>query len=430
MNDPGTMSQTSKQEYLERMKWRYQRRGREGRSRLLDELEEVCGYERKYAIKLMNGSLPSPRGRRGRGAVYGAAELAVIKPIWLAAHQPCGKLLQPLLPLWLPHWEAEHGPLDPAVKARLGRISASTLDRLLAPAKATEQRRRQSGTRPGTLLKTQIPIRTDHAEIEGPGYLEADTVAHCGGSLSGDFVWTLDLTDVHTQWTECRAVWNKGQHGIVAQIRDLEQQLPFLLLGFDSDNGSEFLNWHLVTYLRERGEQSAVAFTRSRPYRKNDQARVEQKNWTHARSWVGYDRLDQPECVAALNAAYRAWCALKNYFVPVMKLREKVREGGRYRKRYDRPRTPAQRVLEWAELAPEARAALEARQAQLNPFALRREAERHLREAFRRGSAPAARAAVSGVGDSAAAGAADAAPAFAPSPTPGGTTGSISSLKG
>jgi len=221
------MSQTSKHEYLERMKWRYQQRGREGRSRLLDEREEICGYDRKYAIKLMNGSLPPPRGRRGRGPVYGAAELAVIKPIWLAAHQPCGKLLQPMLPLWLPHWEADHGPLEPGLKARLERISASTLDRLLAPSKAAEQRRRQSGTRPGTWLKTQIPIRTDHAEIDRPGYLEADPVAPCGGSLSGDFVGTLDLTEVPTQWTECRAVWNNGQHGMVAPIRNIDQPLPF-----------------------------------------------------------------------------------------------------------------------------------------------------------------------------------------------------------
>jgi hypothetical protein len=429
MNDEATMSQTSKHEYLERMKWRYQQRGREGRSRLLDELEEICGYDRKYAIKLMNGSLPPPRGRRGRGPVYGAAELAVIKPIWRAAHQPCGKLLQPMLPLWLPHWEADHGPLEPGLKARLERISASTLDRLLAPSKAAEQRRRQSGTRPGTWLKTQIPIRTDHAEVDRPGYLEADTVAHCGSSLSGDFVGTLDLTDVHTQWTECRAVWNKGRHGIVAQIRNIEQQLPFPLRGFDSDNGSEFLNWHLVSYLQERGEQPAVAFTRSRPYHKNDNARVEQKNWTHARSWVGYERLDQPECVAALNAAYLAWCALKNYFVPVMKLESKRREGGRYRKRYDRPRTPVQRVLEGEGLAPEARAALEARQTQLNPFALRRQAERHLRRAFRWGHAAAAETkAEPGMGDSTTAGFAKAEPASVPSPIPEEAEGLIAPI--
>lgn len=376
------MSQSSKREYLEKMKWRYQRRGREGRGVLLDELCEVCGYSRKHAIKLMNGSLPKATGGRGRRATYGAVELAVIKPIWLAANQPCGKLLAPLLPLWLDHWEAEHEPIEPATRARLEKISASTLDRLLKPVRATERRRRNSGTRPGTLIKTEIPIRTDNDDIDRPGYLEADTVAHCGGRLEGDFVWTVDMTDVHSQWTECRAVWNKGQHGVVGQVAEIESVLPFELLGFDSDNGSEFLNWHLVRYLQDRGERPKVAFTRSRPYRKNDNARVEQKNWTHARQLVGYDRLGNPECVAELNEAYRAWCALKNYFTPVMKLVEKTRVGGRYRKRYDAPRTPAQRLLEWEGLPSEGREQIETALAQLNPFELHRKVERHLGRVF------------------------------------------------
>lgn len=206
MAKPSEMSQNSKREYLEKMKWRYERRGREGRSVLLDELCEVCGYSRKHAIKLMNGSLAKNSKPRGRRAVYGAAELAVIKPIWLAANQPCGKLLAPLLPIRLGHWEAENGPIEPETRARLERISASTLDRILKPVRATERRRRNSGTKPGTLIKTGIPIRTDNDDIDRPGYLEADTVAHCGGRLEGDFVWTVDMTDVHSQWTECRAV--------------------------------------------------------------------------------------------------------------------------------------------------------------------------------------------------------------------------------
>lgn len=385
MDPPSEMSQNSKNEYVEKMRWRYRNRGREGKSKLLDELVEVCGLSRKHAIKVMNRPLGSTANRtetRGRKAVYGEAERKVLKTIWLAANQPCGKLLEPMVGLWLPHYERENGRLSNALRKRLKTVSARSIDRLLAPAKAAEKRRRNSGTKPGTLIKSQIPIRTDNDDIDRPGYVEADTVAHCGGRLEGDFVWTLDLTDVHTQWTECRAVWNKGQHGVVTAIAGIEADLPFALLGFDSDNGSEFLNWHLVAYLQKRGERSPVAFTRSRPYRKNDNARVEQKNWTHARQLLGYDRLSNPECLDALNEAYRAWCTLKNFFVPVMKLTEKTRVGGKYRKRYDEAKTPADRVLEWEGTSREKAAWIRRRKRELNPFELQRQVESSLKEVF------------------------------------------------
>jgi hypothetical protein len=195
-------------------------------------------------------------------------------------------------------------------------------------------------------------------------------------------VWTVDMTDVHSQWTECRAVWNKGRHGVVSAVGEIEGALPFELLGFDSDNGSEFLNWHLVAYLQERGERPKVAFTRSRPYRKNDNARVEQKNWTHARALLGYDRLSNPDSLGSLNAAYREWCLMKNLFTPVMKLVEKTRVGGRYKKRYDKPATPAQRLLDWAGLPADGRSWLEGQLATLDPFELSRSVERHLKEVF------------------------------------------------
>ena len=376
------MSKESREEYVRKMRERYEGRGREGRSRLLDELCAVCGYDRKHAIKLMRPGgyrRGAPKGRAGRRPVYGEAELAVIKPVWLAANQPCGKLLKGLLPLWLPHLEME---VQAEVEARVLAASASTLDRLLRPAKAVERRRRNSGTKPGSLLKTQIPIRTDNDDIDRPGFVEADTVAHCGGSLEGDFVWTVDMTDVHSQWTECRAVWNKGQHGVVTAVGEIEAALPFALVAFDSDNGSEFLNWHLVKFLQERGERPKVAFTRSRPYRKNDNARVEGKNWTHARQLLGYDRLSNPDCLPHLNAAYEKWCLMKNLFTPVMRLVEKTRVGGRYKKRYDRPKTPAQRLLEWDGLPEQGREWLEEQLAALNPFELSAEVEEHLRKAF------------------------------------------------
>ncbi|MEM7699895.1 MAG: integrase [Verrucomicrobiota bacterium] len=379
------MSQTSKNEYIEKMRSRYQQRGREGRSRLLDELTEVCSVSRKHAIKLMNRPIGSTVGRvetRGRKAVYGEQERKVLKVIWLAANQPCGKLLQPMIETWLPHYEREHGRLGNPLRRRLKSISARSIDRLLAPVRAAETRRRNCGTKPGTLIKSQIPIRTDNDDIKQPGYVEADTVAHCGNRLEGDFLWTVDLTDVHTQWTECRAVWNKGQHGVVSAIKEIEGALPFDLLGFDSDNGSEFLNWHLVSYLQERGEKPAVAFTRSRPYRKNDNARVEQKNWTHARQLLGYERLGDPDYLDSINDAYRSWCTLKNFFVPVMKLTEKTWVGGKYRKKYDAPKTPADRLLDWEGITGKKAAWIRRQKRELNPFELQRQVEASLGKAF------------------------------------------------
>ena len=289
-----------------------------------------------------------------------------------------------MVKMWLPHYEEQHGRLGNPLRNRLKQISARSIDRLLAPVKASEKRKRNSGTKPGTLIKSQIPIRTDNDDIDRPGYVEADTVAHCGNRLEGDFVWTVDLTDVHTQWTECRAVWNKGQHGVITAITEIEGVVPFDLIAFDSDNGSEFLNWHLVKYLQDRGEKPSVAFTRSRPYRKNDNARVEQKNWTHARQLLGYDRLSDPEALEAINEAYRAWCTLKNFFVPVMKLEEKTRVGGRYRKRYDEAKTPADRMLEWEGINRKKAAWIRKQKRELNPFGLQEQVEAALRKAFKR----------------------------------------------
>lgn len=390
------MSQKSKKEYVQISRRRYQARAREGRGKLLDEFCEITGYERKYAIKLLGREEPPPR-RRGRGAgrppACGGAELKVIKAIWQAAEQPCGKLLAEALPQWLPHYERRYGAVSPAVRRRIVNVSAATLDRLLAEHKVQARRRRQSGTRPGTLLKTQIPIRTEHWEVDGPGYLEADTVAHCGGSLAGDFLWSVTLTDLHTGWTELRGVWNKGEYAVVGAVAAMEKALPFALRGFDCDNGSEFLNWHLARHLAE-GRPAPVVFTRSRPYRKNDNAHVEQKNWTHARQLVGYARLEREEQVAVLNALYEPWCLLHNFFRPCFKLVEKVRVGARYRRRYDVPQTPAARLLAWRGLPKAHRQWLHEQQGALDPFTLQGRIEQHLKRLFGRASAAMAQALV------------------------------------
>lgn len=375
------MSQTSKREVVLKMRERYARRGREGRSRLLDEVCELCGYERKHAVKLLNGKLPVVGGKRRRGGPrphYGEPEKAVLKEIWLAAEQPCGKRLKAAMALWLPYYETERGGIERGLRERLLVLSAATIDRLLEPCRAALGHRGRCGTRPGTLLRKQIPVRTEHWDVAGPGWMEADTVAHCGESMEGDFCWSLTVTDVHTQWTETRAIWNKGQHAVRARVAEVEVALAFPILGFDSDNGGEFLNWHLADYFLKRSEP--VAFTRSRPYHKNDNARVEQKNWTHVRQLVGYGRLADPEQADLLNDLYtREWGQFRNFFCPTMKhLRTEV-EGSRKKRVYDQPMTPFERLKACPGTNPEQMNALEKLKATLNPFKLKRSIERKLR---------------------------------------------------
>jgi len=307
------MSYETKTEYIAIQKHRYRRAGKRYKTKLLDEVCEVCGYNRKHAIKLLNGSFKSSAGRRGCKSKYDSPELKkALKTIWMQSGLLCGKRLAPALPLWLKHYKKHYGELSDECYEKLLQISPASIDRILRPFKAQVQRKRNTGTKPGTLLKNQIPIRTSSEEINQPGYLEADTVAHCGGSLSGDFIWSITYTDILSAWTVTRAVWNKGAEGVLNQTRDVERKLPFKILGFDCDNGSEFLNHHLTRYFLQR--KHPVHFTRSRPYRKNDNAHVEQKNWTHVRELLGYDRLDNPAMIKQLNALYQDWEKLNNEF--------------------------------------------------------------------------------------------------------------------
>jgi hypothetical protein len=315
-----------------------------------------------------------------------------LKVIWLAAEQPCGKRLKAALALWLPHYEAERGGLEQEVRERVLGLSAATIDRLLAPCRVALGSRGRCGTRPGTLLRKQIPVRTEHWDVAGPGWVEADTVAHCGESMEGDFCWSLTVTDVHTQWTETRAIWNKGQHAVRQRVAEVEATLPFPILGFDSDNGGEFLNWHLADYFLKRPEP--VAFTRSRPYRKNDNARVEQKNWTHVRQLVGYGRLADPAQAELLNDLYaREWGQFRNFFCPAMKhLRTEV-EGSRKKRIYDQPLTPFERLKACPGANPRQVERMEKLMAALNPFKLKASIERKLRRVLRLASRPSLKSA-------------------------------------
>jgi hypothetical protein len=306
----------------------------------------------------------------------------VLKAIWLCAEQPCGKRLQATVPIWLPHYEKRHGRLSALLRRNLLSISAATIDRLLAPCRATLGSRGRCGTRPGTLLRSQIPVRTEHWDVSVPGYIEADTVAHCGESMAGEFCWTVTATDVHTQWTESRAVWNRSQTQVQQRIAEMEAALPFLILGFDTDNGGEFINWHLFSYFYKRPKP--VRFTRSRAYRKNDNARVEQKNWTHVRQLIGYGRLEGEHVAELLNDLYaKEWSLFRNFFCPVMKHLRTEAEGSRKRRIYDRPATPFERLKQSDKADRAQLARLAKRFAPLDPFALKDTIEAKLRAVLR-----------------------------------------------
>jgi len=368
------MGPEARKEYVEAMAERYGRVNRRGKKRVLDEVSELLGCHRKSAVRMLNGLKKKKAGsgcrRAGPSPIYGEAEFKVLKAIWLAAGQPCGKRLVAAIPLWLPSYEKKSGLSAPCRK-RLMKMSAATADRLLKPARAKVVRKGLGGTKPGRLLKTQIPIRGECWDEKRPGYMEADTVAHCGESLSGSFIWSLTFTDIASGWTENAAVWNKGAAGVVERLAAMEKELPFKLLGFDCDNGSEFLNHHLWTYLRER--KAPVDFTRSRPYRKNDQAHVEQKNWTHVRQLLGYDRLERPELVGPINELYRLCGLLQNFFCPTHKLAAKVREGAKVKRSYEWPKTPCQRLLESEEVSRQAKIRLKLLMKSLDPFNLKRQ---------------------------------------------------------
>jgi len=374
------MSLQSRREVVERLRGRYSRAGMKHRGKLVDEVCSVCGYERKYAIKVLNGNRAGPgRGRRGGSRrKYGESEAQVAAAIWKLGDYPCGKRLVAMLPLWVPAYEARHGKLPGPVRRKLESISAPTLDRLLAPYRMKVLKRR-GGTKPGRLLRTQIPVRCENWDIDRPGYLEADTVDHGGDTTEGNFMRSITYTDIYSGWTEQAAIWNKSGERVLSRTRAIEEDLPFPLLGFDSDNGGEFINHALWGYFRQR--HRPVYFTRSRAYRKNDNAHVEQKNWTKVRQLLGYARYDQPEVVEVVHDLYRnEWRLLQNVFQPIMKLKKKERRGGRMKKTYDRPQTPAQRLLAWSGLSADKRAWLRHLQATLNPITLSEAVNRKLQQ--------------------------------------------------
>jgi hypothetical protein len=373
---------------------RFQKATKKERGEILDEFVALTKYNRVYAayvlrscgkrqVRMVHGrrlvfvpghgrSPGAPRKGGHKGGYRSKAFLAVLKRLWALSDGLCGKRLVAFLRELVPRLQ-QQGLLklkDPEIGRFLVKASAATLDRLLSGAKRQAHLGKgRSHTRPGTLLKHHIPVRTfaDWTDVQ-PGFCEVDLVAHDGGSAYGEYGFTLTLTDVATGWTEAEAVQNKAQTHVFAALKAIRARLPFPLLGLDSDNGSEFINFELVRYC----EQEHITFTRSRANKKNDNCYVEQKNYSIVRRTVGYYRYDRPRQLALLGALYERLRLYSNYFQPVMKLKEKVRSGSRLTRRYDEPQTPYKRLLAHPAVAPEVKQHLAQEYASLNILTLKR----------------------------------------------------------
>jgi hypothetical protein len=374
------MSQSTRLEVLQKLRRRYERAGAEHKRKLLDQAQELLGYHRKAAIRVLRQPVVvrGPRIITGRPVTYEPGLLGPwLRPIWKATDYACGRRLVAMLPEWIPAYEQHERRLPGEVREKLLLASGRTLDRLLEPLRVAGAGR--SLTRPGTLLRQQIPIRGSVWEEGKAGWLEVDTVALCGGSVAGEFVWMVDGVDYVTTWVELRAMWGRGQGGTLGSLQDMEASLPFPLLGLDSDNGGEFLNYHVLNWLQKR--RRPVFMTRSRPYKKDDNAHVEQKNWTHIRQCFGYERHDNPEVVAPMNVLVKgAYGQLLNYFHASLKLERKERKAGKVQRIYGAAQTPLARVLGRAEVTAQTKQRLREHKASLNPFALKLVVDRSLKE--------------------------------------------------
>ena len=354
------------------------------KTKILDQFVASTGYSRWYARLVLRQEgrrlqtdkhtiivvERKARTRAQRTRLYDERVHSSLVKLWRVMDYICGKRLQPLLPELITVLERHNEfHCDRETRSKLLAISAATIDRLLKPERRKFELRGRSGTKPGTLLKKQIPIRTfaDWDEQQ-PGFAEIDLVGHDGGSVAGDYCQTLDLTDIATTWTETKAVRNKAQAFVFEALKEIRAELPFPLLGIDSDNGSEFINQYLTTYcVREK-----LSFTRSRPYRKNDNCFVEQKNYSIVRRAVGYQRFDTDKQLGILNELYATLRLYTNFFQPTMKLIRKERVGSKVSKRYDRAQTPYQRVLAAPQVSQAAKQKLRRKYELLNPAALKR----------------------------------------------------------
>lgn len=368
------MSIEARREYLRAILVRYREANRRQKSIILDEFCSVCDYSRKHAIRILNGQARARMRKPGAKAKYGEEVIFHLVALWEATGRICSKKLKAALPLWLPYYK--HESFTKVIEEMLLTMSPATMDRHLAHYR---KKRGLTSTKASSWFKHKIPIELLTAPVDRPGFVEADTVAHCGNSLAGVFINSLTMTDLYSGWTENRAILGKSGADTQAAIEDIEKGLPFIMLGFASDNGTEFLNDNLYWYFVSR-KRNPVKFVRRRPYKKNDAAHVEQKNYTHVRQLFGYDRLENKVVAEWMNEIYRVyWNPLLNYFTPSLKLESKIRVGGALKKKWEKPKTPYQRIIESQAVPDGIKLRLKEHFRCMNPFLLRQELDKKLK---------------------------------------------------
>lgn len=370
------MTTMAKKELIKAVKTRYLKAGKLEKGKILDEFCSSAGYNRKYAIIILQAKCDYHRvareGRKPRKKKYNSLVISAIINIWELLEFPCGVRLKPQLISMADALERSGEiKLDCEVKRKLSEIGAKTLDRRLGKEREIRKLDRYRGTtRHGSLVKSSIPIRITNWDTSELGFMEMDTVAHNGGDPSGEFIYSLDMVEISTGWSEQRAVLGKGKKGVVGKVDDVKNTVPFNIPGLDSDSGSEFINWHMVKYC----EENKMYFTRSRPEMKNDNAYVEQKKYTHIRKWLGYARYDTKEQLDLINDLYENELRLfNNFFRPVMKIESKEKINNSVcRKKYDVAKTPYQRLMDSDQISKKVKNQLTEQYLSLNPAELKR----------------------------------------------------------
>jgi hypothetical protein len=377
-----SMSQQAVYEYLKAIVPGYLKATRAEKTNLLTQSENVSKLSRKHLIRRLNDKeVAMPKKRSGAPQKYVRDLLRpIIRELWIPMQRLSARRMQAALPEWLPYFSKEKCP--PHLRPLILAMSASTLGRFLKEIQGSLQTRHGlSTTCPARFMKNKVPLFLDTLDkkVDRPGFTQSDTVAHCGDSAAGVFASSLTLTDIFSTWTENRAMLTKKAVLVRALFGEIDRNLPFDFLAVNVDSGSEFINAEMINFTREK----KIAFTRSRPYKKNDNCWVEQKNYTHVRELFGYERITEEHLVRLMNEIYKNyWNPLQNFFLPTFKLKEKIRIGSRIQKKYDKPQTPYQRLIESSHVTEEQKVRLKERKRELDPFKLERGLESNLKTFF------------------------------------------------
>jgi hypothetical protein len=383
------MSYQAIKEYLVAIVERYEKANKSEKSKMLTEAVAVTKLSRKHLIRVLNQSkeVISQKKPSGRKKKYDPEKLNPhLQFLWIQMERISARRMKAAFVDWLPFYREP--AFTPQLRLWLEQMSASTLERFLRGIRASLAATHglsttPTGGPPSRYMKNKVPLNTFDAKIDRPGFMQSDTVAHCGTSVAGQYLNTITLTDIDSTWTENRAIFSKKAHEVRKQFAELDQSLPFELLAVNVDNGSEFLNTPVLEFMRRDYGKKPITFTRSRPYKKNDNCYVEQKNFTHVRELFGYERMEDPSLVELMNEIYRDyWNPLQNFFIPTFKLESKIRIGARIVKKFGRPKTPYDRLMQSEHLSEERKERLKNMKKELNPFQLKTEMEAKLKIFF------------------------------------------------